>query len=136
KEGHPMTRTIVSAIALSFALGTAALAQTGDANNPNPTGSGMQDQGAFPKTWEGAIGDAFYSDTGNFTLRSADEMRANWSKLTADQQASVKSECDVVTQSASGTDNMQTSSTTQTDGGANFATAPSTSELCSWVSSM
>jgi hypothetical protein len=126
-----MTRTIISALALSFALGTAAFAQTA-----SPQGSAMQDeQGAFPKTWDGPIGDAFYSDRTNFTLRTADEIAANWAKLTPEQQAQAKSECDVVTQSASGTDNMQTSSTT-TDGGSNFATAPSTTELCSWMSSM
>lgn len=129
-----MTRTIVTALALSFALGTAAFAQTGSATNPNPTGSAMQDQqGAFPKSWEGPIGDAFYSDTSVFTLRGQQEIAANWAKLTAEQQASVKSECQVVTQSESGTDNMKTSSTTQTDGGSNFATAPSTMELCGWV---
>jgi hypothetical protein len=134
-----MTRTIVTALAFSFALGTAAIAQTGSATNPNPTGSAMQDQqGAFPKSWEGPIGDAFYSDTSAFTLRSQDEIAANWAALTAEQQAQVRSDCQTITttQSDSGTDNMATSSTTTTaEGGSNFATAPSTTELCGWVGS-
>src|SRR5690606_9349902 len=97
------------AVAFSLALGGAALAQTGSAGNQTPMGTGMQDaQGAFPQTWQGPIGDAFYSDAASFTLRSQEEIAANWSTLTAEQQAQVRGDCQTfTTQSDSATDDTQ-----------------------------
>jgi hypothetical protein len=140
-----MSTKILAAVAFSLALGTAAFAQSGgtstNVGGSPATSSGdsavNDQQRVFPK-FTGAIGDAFYSDMDKGTLRTEAEMRANFGNLTAEQQAQVRTDCNRVTQSESGTDKMQTSGTgtagTTTGTGSNFATAAAPSELCNMVS--
>lgn len=77
---------LLLAASLSLGLATAAVAQT--STDPAIGGAGN-----LPMGWDGAIGDAFYSDTQAGTLRSEDEARANWDTLSSEQQAQVRSHC-------------------------------------------
>lgn len=111
-----MSYRIVAALALSLGLSTAAFAQT--SGTDTTTGSGGETSGAatstmtLPSGWEGAIGDAFFSDSAAGTLRSEEEIRSNWGSLSADQQAQVRTECES-RMAAAGTDTqVQTGSTT------------------------
>lgn len=81
-----MFARILSATAVSLLLGTAAFAQTAETNQPdeiNTPSSG----------WEASVNETFFSDMNTGTLRSAEEIKAGWAKLNAEQQASVKGEC-------------------------------------------
>ena len=96
EETKKMTMKIILAAALSLGLGGAALAQTDSSGNASKNAS-AGDMGSMPSEWEGAIGDAFYSDTTAGTLRSHEEVSSNWSNLTAEQQARVRDRCATVT---------------------------------------
>ena len=82
------------AAALSLGLGTAvAVAQTDSAQ---PGASAVPDTTASPQLpagWDGAIGDAFFADPAQGTLRSEEEVRANWGMLSDEQQAQVRAHC-------------------------------------------
>jgi hypothetical protein len=112
--GFAMTRTIIAALALSLGLGTAALAQS----STTTTGADTSTSGSvtLPQAWQGDIAGTFFSDPTAGTLKSDDEIKSGWSKLSADQQAQVKSDCQshmasATTGSGASTDKTQTSST-------------------------
>lgn len=89
-----MTYKLLAAAAFSLTLGASALAQA-PAPAPAPTGqeTGATAGSGLPAEWEGAVGDAFFSDVEAGTLRSEDEVRANWQDLSAEQQAQVRTDC-------------------------------------------
>lgn len=99
-----MTYKLLVAATLSLGLGTAvAMAQT---DNAQPEAGATSDSAAstqLPSGWDGAIGDAFFSDTQQGTLRSQDEITANWETLTDEQQAQVRADCDTIDTAAAGT---------------------------------
>jgi hypothetical protein len=56
-------------------------------------GAAFAAETAMPSTWAGEIGDAFYSDTAAMTLRSEDELKTNWGRMTPAQQTQVREDC-------------------------------------------
>jgi predicted Fe-S protein YdhL (DUF1289 family) len=98
-----MTYKLIVALALSLGLGTAALAQTTDNNQPDTSGGtllpGNTGNAPVRPAWDAAINDAFYVDAEAGTLRTEDEIRTNWGSLSADQQAMVRTDCDATTAS-------------------------------------
>ncbi|PII37594.1 hypothetical protein T190_32165 [Sinorhizobium meliloti CCBAU 01290] len=69
--------------------------------------------------WPEPIRNALFSDATGSTLRSQDELKANWSKLTAEQQDRIKQDCNTMqTASAAGSGS--------TSGDASGSTAGST----------
>lgn len=126
-----MTYKFLVAAALSLGLGTAiAAAQTG-ATLPSAGASAPASQ--LPMGWDGAIGDAFFADRELGTLRSQQEVTANWQALTAEQQAQVRTDCDTVDKAGAATpdDKMTTGSTTP-----DAAHAASMKQVCDWVDAM
>jgi hypothetical protein len=130
-----MTRTIIAALALSLGLGTAALAQS---STTTTTGADTSASGSaagsvtLPQAWEGDIASTFFSDPAAGTLKSDDEIKAGWAKLSSDQQAQVKTDCQshmasATTGSGASTDKTQTSSTsTNTAASGSTSTGSST----------
>lgn len=90
-----MTYKFLIAASLSLGLATGAVAQTAPQTGTDPAaaGSSTSTSSGLPMGWDGAIGDAFFSDQEAGTLRSEQEVRANWDTLTSDQQARVRSHC-------------------------------------------
>lgn len=86
-----MTCKFLIAASLSLGLATGAVAQTAPQTGTDPAAAGSSS--GLPMGWDGAIGDAFFSDTEAGTLRSEGEVRANWDTLTSEQQARVRSHC-------------------------------------------
>lgn len=89
-----MTYRILAAATLSLGLGTAvAMAQT---TTVQPDAGAAPDAGmqtTLPMGWDDAVGDAFFSDADLGTLRSQDEVQANWNDLSEAQQAQVRAHC-------------------------------------------
>ena len=87
-----MTYKLLTIAAMSLSLGatTALVAESGTTGM-----SGMQSD-RMPSAWEGAIADAFYSDTEHGTLRSGEEMRTNWDGLGDADKNAVRDYCDSV----------------------------------------
>ncbi|AUX80385.1 hypothetical protein [Sinorhizobium fredii] len=52
--------------------------------------------------WPDPVRNALFSDASGTSLRSQDEIKANWSKLTAEQQSQIKQDCNTM-QTASAT---------------------------------
>lgn len=151
----PMTYKLIAAATFSLGLCTAiAMAQT-DTTMPDTgaapdTAAGSQ----LPSGWDGAIGDAFFADSELGTLRSEDEVRANWETLTDEQQAQVRSHCATVDMAAADTTNDAAGGTTgdttagdTTTGADDDVTTSSTSpegamhtasieQVCGWVDAM
>lgn len=135
---------LLLAASLSLGLATAAVAQTG-------TDTAVGGSGNLPMGWDGAIGDAFYSDTQTGTLRSEAEARANWDSLSSEQQAQVRSHCvSVDTAGGAGTmpgnDSDVTGSTGSTGSAGSQSSSSDTSlpgagadytasiqQVCSWI---
>lgn len=128
---------LITATILATTLAYPVVAQTdtqsGDPLTTEKTGrvgvSGVgSDTGSLPPDWDGEIGDALFSDTGTGTLRPETEFRANFSGLSAEQQAAVRTHCN-----AGGSP-----STSQAEG---QESAPEVTQgplirLCEWVGSM
>lgn len=77
-----MLNKFLTITALSLALGTtSALAQA----QPGPTG--------LPGGWDGAVGDAFFSDVDTSTLRTDDEIRASWGTMSEADRIAVQNYC-------------------------------------------
>ena len=129
-----MIRKLVIASALTFGFGAAtAIAQTTPAQ-PETGAAGPSTQETLPMGWDGAIGDAFFTDAAAGTLRSEAEIRTNWDGLTDAQQAQVRADCANVDTAASGTDdNMTTGSITPDGEGAVMA---SVQHVCGMVGAM
>ena len=111
-----MTRTIIAALTLSLGLGTAALAQSSTTTTGADTSASTAGSVTLPQAWQGDISSTFFSDPAAGTLKSDEEIKSGWSKLSADQQAQVKSDCQshmasATTGSGASTDKTQTSST-------------------------
>jgi hypothetical protein len=94
-----MTYKLIAALALSLGLGTAALAQE------QVPGVGAAGSGQAPTipVWDQTINDAFFVDAGAGSLRTEEEIRANWGNLTAEQQATIRTDCDTMTTASVGT---------------------------------
>ena len=98
---------------------TGTTGNTGTNGSTDSTGTtGTTDSGtaeiqdhALPRTWEGDINNAFFADPEAQTLRPENEVRKNWSSLTAQQQAQVRIDC----QSQDMPSSSSSSSTTSTD---------------------
>jgi hypothetical protein len=78
-----MSRLSLTASSLLLAIGmaTSAFAQTASTTMP-------------PEGWSGPISDAFFSDAKAGTLKSEADVKANWAKLTPEQQTMVKNDCE------------------------------------------
>lgn len=138
-----MTYKLLVAATLSLGLATAtAMAQTGTTQPEAGAAAGSQ----LPMGWDGAIGDAFFADSELGTLRSQEEVTANWENLTEEQQAQVRSHCDTMDTAAAGTQNAPSGDTTagaQTDAEVTTgSTTPdamhtaSIEQVCNWVDAM
>lgn len=90
-----MSCKFLIAASLSLGLATGAVAQTAPQTGTDPAAASTSTStsSGLPMGWDGAIGDAFFSDTQIGTLRSESEVRANWDALTSEQQAQVRSHC-------------------------------------------
>jgi len=84
---------------------------TGTTGTTDSSGTAETQDHALPRTWEGDINNAFFTDPEAQTLRPENEVRKNWSSLTAQQQAQVRMDC----QSQGMPSSSSTSSTTSTD---------------------
>jgi len=96
EENTAMTHKFLAIAAMSLSLGaTSALAQTDTTTGAGADAAvgGMQ-HGAMPMEWEGAIGDAFYSDPELGMLRADDEMRTNWEDLDEEDRTAVRDFCE------------------------------------------
>lgn len=105
-----MKRKILTATAISLCLATAALAQSsGTSSGTNGTsgssaGSSMSStsgsgQSGIPSGWDSKLSGSFFSDANSGRLLSQDEIRKNWSSLSSEQQAQVRSDCSRMTAS-------------------------------------
>ncbi|MES0129304.1 hypothetical protein [Mesorhizobium sp. M0029] len=54
------------------------------------SGSG---QSGIPSGWDSKLSGSFFSDANSGRLLSQDEIRKNWSSLSSEQQAQVRSDC-------------------------------------------
>ncbi|MCV0394117.1 MAG: hypothetical protein K5872_22835 [Rhizobiaceae bacterium] len=143
-----MFSKLLLATALSLSLGGAALAQSDEgATTPQATDQAGEigSNTTMPEGWDGEIGDAFFADD-NMTLRSDDEIAANWGDLTAEQQAQVRLDCENMSTAMNDTgaevDETQTSATETTTGtsagggtggAADSESNQSMTQLCDWV---
>ncbi|MER9401520.1 hypothetical protein NKI46_25750 [Mesorhizobium sp. M0615] len=109
KETH-MKRKILTATAISLCLATAAFAQSsGTSSGTNGTsgssaGSSMSStsgsgQSGIPSGWDSKLSGSFFRDANSGRLLSQDEIRKNWSSLSSEQQAQVRSDCSRMTAS-------------------------------------
>jgi hypothetical protein len=78
-------KKILAISALSLALAGSAFAQT-----TSSTGQ----TALTPDGWKGPIAEAFFDDQSQAKLRGEDEFMTNWGKLTPEQQAVVKTDCE------------------------------------------
>lgn len=127
----------ITATAFAIGMSTAAFAQA-----------------TAPDTWDQTTSDAFFSDSATGTLRSQDEIQANWGTLSDEQQAAVRAHCATMAADAGAGMTDDTATGAITDDPAAGATADDTagvtgddattgvpagdqfasmSELCSWV---
>ena len=85
-------RTILAISALTLAMAGAAHAQTtGSTTPPDNQNLDSAQESVNPETWNGPIADAFFIDG---RVRPEAEIRTNWAMLTAEQQATVRLDCD------------------------------------------
>lgn len=138
-----MTYKLFLAATLSLGLGTGiALAQS-DTTTTDSTLGAAPDATAgsdLPTGWEGAIGDAFFSDADAGILRSEDEVRANFNTLTETQKAEVRDHCELYDTAAVDVDtttgSSMDSSSSVTDDPVTGSTSADTSSSTSADSSM
>ena len=96
-----MKTRILTALAFSLSLGTAAVAQT-----TMDTDTGYD--AGLPAGWEGEISEALFEDAELGVLHSEADVRDNFEGLSPDQQAMIRSHCALVDTAAydSGTDDL------------------------------
>jgi len=116
----------ITALTCSLALCGSAFAQSSSGANNSSDGTG-----GIPETWQGGIGDTFFSDSSG-TMRSGDEVKSRWGKLSADQQAQVRSDCESVT--ASTTSKGKTALDPKV-GAESERTGGGMASACDWVNS-
>jgi hypothetical protein len=130
-----MATKLLIAAALSLGLGSGlALAQSDTTDSAAGAAPSMDTQ--LPAGWEGAIGDAFFSDTDAGTLRTEAEVKSGFEGLTPEQQAQVRAHCDTYDTAAADTmdttdDSLTTGSTTDDP-----MLSASLEQVCDWVGSM
>lgn len=96
-----MIRIMIAASVLALGLGTAAHAQSSEANSgsktiPDSTATTNSVDGTSD-TWLGSMGPMFFTDAEGMTLRSEDEIRTNYGSLTDEQKAAMRDECGAFT---------------------------------------
>ena len=96
-----MKTRILTALAFSLSLGTAAVAQT-TMDTDTDYGAGM------PAGWDGEISEALFEDAELGVLHSEADVRDNFEGLSPDQQAMIRSHCALVDTAAydAGTDDL------------------------------
>ncbi|WP_170314756.1 hypothetical protein [Aquibium carbonis] len=96
-----MKTRLLTATAAALILCAPAFAQT--ATTTDAANSSASMSSAMPQGWNDEIGNAFFSDSELGTLRSDDEISANWNDLSSEQQAQVTTYCATIdTASATG----------------------------------
>ena len=85
-------RKILAISALGLLMAGGAYAQTTSSTTP-PDNQNMNpaQESVNPQSWNGPIADAFFVDG---KIRPETEFRTNWAALTAEQQATVRLDCD------------------------------------------
>ncbi len=128
-----MTPKLLIAAALSLGLGTGFAMAQNDVIQPDASPAPGSET-TLPMGWEGPIGDAFFADPATGTLRTEDEVRANWQGLTEEQQAEVRAYCATVDTAAAAPpdDQMTTGSITPGDA----AQVAAVEQACEWVDAM
>lgn len=127
-----MIYKLLIATTLSLGLGTAVAVAQNDMLEPNAApGTGAET--GLPMGWDGAIGDAFFADPTTGTLRTEDEVRANWQGLTDEQQAQVRAHCATVDTAGTQTDDQMTTGSVTPDDTMHTA---SIERVCDWVDTM
>lgn len=148
---------VIAASVLSLGLGSAAFAQSSSGSSGttdgtsttsgSTTGGSATGQTGMPSGWDSTLSGAFFSDASGSSLLSKDQIRQNWSSLTSEQQAQVKSDCSNMTASSStgtsgtsGTSGSAASTDTTTTSSTGTATGAgmnsNMSELCSYIQGM
>lgn len=140
-----MSYKLLLAVALSLGMGSGlALAQSDTSGATLGATADVTTDAQLPTGWEGPIGDAFFSDTDAGTLRSEDEVRANFDALTVEQQAQVRSHCETY-DTASAETGASMSATTETETDDTLTTGSTTDgsmmltasieQICGWIDS-
>lgn len=124
-----MTHKLLIAAALSLGLGTSFAMAQNDIIQPD---AAPGTQTGLPTGWDGAIGDAFFADPAAGTLRTEDEIRANWEGLSADQQAQVRMNCDAMDTAAAQPDDQMTTGSVTPD----TQHTAALESVCDWVGAM
>ncbi|QRI64810.1 hypothetical protein JQ506_07405 [Shinella sp. PSBB067] len=92
----------VTAAAALISFSAYAQTQSGDTNNTQggeaDHSAVNQEAGDMHQVWSGASGDVFFSDTSTRKMRSEAEWPDRWSKLSDDQRAEIKRNCDAASQ--------------------------------------
>ncbi|MCO5147249.1 MAG: hypothetical protein M9895_13865 [Aquamicrobium sp.] len=132
-----MTPKFLIAAALSLGLGTGIAMAQNDMLQPDAA-PGSDAETTLPMGWEGPIGDAFFADPATGTLRTEDEVRANWQGLTEEQQAEVRTYCATVDTAAATppdqmTDDQMTTGSITPDEANQVAAIQ---QACGWVDAM
>jgi hypothetical protein len=130
-------RILAASVVIAFAVAP-AFAQSSASKSDGATDSA---NAGIPGKWAGPIGEAFYTDATGLALRPKEEALANFSNLTAEQQAQVQNDCAAVAADSQGTDMDPgtTASTTTGETAAESATnrAPAQTATmqtaCQWV---
>ena len=126
-----MTPKFLIAAALSLGLGTGFAMAQNDVIQPDASPAPGSET-TLPMGWEGPIGDAFFSDPATGTLRTEEEVRANWQGLTDEQQAEVRAHCATIdTAAAEPDDDMTTGSVTD-----DATQTAAIEQACEWVDAM
>ncbi|MCO5156770.1 MAG: hypothetical protein M9945_08455 [Aquamicrobium sp.] len=132
-----MTPKLLIAAALSLGLGTGFAMAQNDVIQPDASPAPGSET-TLPMGWEGPIGDAFFADPATGTLRTEDEVRANWQGLTEEQQAEVRAYCATVDTAAAAppdqmTDDQMTTGSITPDEANQVAAIQ---QACGWVDAM
>lgn len=127
-----MTHKLLIAAALSLGFGTAVAMAQNDVLQPDAA-PGPGAETSLPMGWDGAIGDAFFADPATGTLRTEEEVRANWQGLSEEQQAQVRSHCATVDTADAQTNDQMTTGSVTPDETMHIA---SIERVCDWVGAM
>ncbi|MBL8584257.1 MAG: hypothetical protein JNL61_18790 [Rhizobiaceae bacterium] len=125
-----MKTIMLAALALGMS-GVAAMAQETSSTSPR-----AEDAMHMPDTWQGPIGDAFYTDNTWTTLRPEAEITTRWTALNDEQKAQVKADCaDIAATNPAMTTDPDTTKPS-TNGSVSGSSQGGLKELCAWVKNM